>query len=570
MYRYQSLVVRALFCFALCIVPALLLTQPVCAQQEGLLQIDDPVSRFLERQQVLGRLPEAHLTHRPLSAYAAQAYLDTLAAQASELGRIDRQLLARYRGEVPGPGVRTAQRLVPFAYPEGHAMVAATGETYGFEVGPLAYLAYGRARRSAREDRETNVPVWQNTRGIRAAGHIGRHIFFETRLEENQRRDAWVDLQGGNPVNTTPRLGMTKITDDGQVFDYWQAMGLVGFRSRHFEVRFGRDRNRWGPGLGSVILSNYAPPADQLQIRTTAWRLQYTNLYVGVARPQDRSAPDTDFVPRRFGALHHLAIDLPGGVQLGLFESIMFAAGDSLGLRDDTFDLTYLNPIIFYRAIEADRGSPDNALLGGEFSWVTLPGLQLYGQLVIDELNFDEIGQEWWGNKWGWLLGVHLAGLPWDNLALRLEYARLRPYLYGHRSPFSAYVHYNDVLGHPAGPNATDWLLALDYQASPRLRAAATIAYTRRGRNTEADNYGADPVLPTTTRAASRGVTLLQGVRQTQWIAEGHVGYELLPGLVLEAALRAESIDDDERGLDRYVAPFLLLRWGLPFQRLRY
>ena len=66
------------------------------------------------------------------------------------------------------------------------------------------------------------------------------------------------------------------------------------------------------------------------------------------------------------------------------------------------------------------------------------------------------------------------------------------------------------------------------------------------------------------------GYDLLGGVRQDRWLLEAHAGYELLPELFLEAALRVASVDDAERGLDRYVAPYLMLRWALPFQSRRY
>ena len=59
-------------------------------------------------------------------------------------------------------------------------------------------------------------------------------------------------------------------------------------------------------------------------------------------------------------------------------------------------------------------------------------------------------------------------------------------------------------------------------------------------------------------------------MRQNQWLVEAYAGYELLPDVYLELAVRAESIDDAETGLDRYVVPFLMLRWGLPFQSTRY
>lgn len=541
---------------------------PGWAQQDGLLQLNDPLHRFLHRQHVLGRLPDAFLSHQPLSAYEAQRYLgtlDSLATNTLALSPVDWQLYARFRGEAPGPGIATFRRAMPFAYRNGRDFVSVQHEDYAVQVNPLFYLTYGRARRSTLEGRDASVPVWQNTRGVRASGHIGKHIFFETRLQENQRRDVWPAFQ--DTVETAPRLGKTKFNEGSQSYDYWFVTGLVGFRSKYFEVRLGRDHNRWGFGRGSLILSNYATTYDQLQIRTTFWRVQYTNLFTSFGGP---TPEQIEFVPRRYGAFHRLAITLPGHLQVELFETIMYASDDTLGLRDSRFDIAYLNPVIFYRAVEIERADfPDNALLGAGLAWVALPGLRFHTQLLLDELDISQIGKGWWGNKWGWLAGIDVA-LPLNNLSARFEYARLRPYLYSHRSPTAAYLHFDDLLGHPAGPNAQDVALFLDYQPTTRLRAALNLAYTQRGRNTATENYGSDPSLPSRPRVSDFGVDLLQGVRQNQWLVEAYTGYEFLPDAYLELAVRAESIDDAETGLERYIAPFLMLRWGLPFQSTRY
>src|SRR5690606_33648315 len=78
------------------------LTAPADAQTEGLLQVEDELHVFLERQQALGRLPGAALGAKPLSAYEAHALLDSLAVQAAAapeaFSALDRRLLAQYQG----------------------------------------------------------------------------------------------------------------------------------------------------------------------------------------------------------------------------------------------------------------------------------------------------------------------------------------------------------------------------------------------------------------------------------------------------------------------------------------
>ncbi len=552
------------FCFA---------AQPATAQQvdssvnrsplEGLLQLDDPLHRFLQRQFAMGRLPKAHLDHRPLSAYEARGYLDSLALREAQLNPLDRALLARFRGAATAPNAVWINRRVNWLYRNGRNLFSVTGPDYALQVDPLLYLSIGRARQSARQGDEPVITTWQNTRGARAAGHIdiGPLLFFETRLQENQRRV--VDPQYAN--GTAPRLGNSRFIAEDGVHDYFLAMGMVGLHSEHFEIRFGRDRNHWGYGQSSLILSDYATTYDQLQLRTDVWRLQYVNLFTAFTIPES----EFEALPRRYGAFHRLSIRLPGRVRLGLFETVVFAP-DSADGRPEGYDLTYLNPIIFYRAVERDRGSPDNVLLGIDASWIPHPGVQLYGELILDELVVSELGDATWRNKWGVMAGAYATGLL-PGLSARLEYARLRPYLYTHRSVNTAYLHYGDLLGHPAGPNAEDYSLFVRYRPHPRWFGALNLAYTRTGRAPSPDvNIGADPHKPYTTRRSDTGVTLIQGIRQNRLLLEVWAGYQILPTVSLNIALRYEALDDAETGLDRYAQPFVILKWGLPFKSVRW
>ena len=562
--RVRYLVLRA--CVGL--VLALISLSAQSQIREGVQPIDDPVQRFLQRQQAAGFLPGEILTTFPLSAYEASRMLDSVALRQNELPSVDRQLLARYRGDATGPGVGVARSIIGSAYRDGESLVAVDGDGYAVRLQPLAYLSLGATRKTARDGEDGSQTTWQNTRGIRASGHVGP-IFFESRLEENQRLPERNEFTG----HTAPRYNFVK-QKDGRTYDYFLASGLIGYRSRFYEIRFGRDRAHWGMGEGTLVLSDYAAPFDQLQIRTKFWRIQYTNLYARRIRPIERGNVASEVFPQNWMVMHQLAIDLPGRVQLA-FDEITLFAEDSLGANRAGFELSYLNPVIFYRTIEGDIGSPDNVLLAGSVAWIPVNGYRLYTQLLIDELRLSEVGNDWWGNKWGYLLGVQMADPGWGphrirGLDFRMEYTRQRPYLYSHRSESTAFVHSGDLLGHPAGPNSWDLSTFTRYMPHPRLEIALTTAFTRRGRNTETENYGSDPTLSYNTRVAEYGVVTLQGVRQDQILVEGRAAYELLPSLFVEGIVRYESIDDAETGRDRYVTVGGQLRWGLPFQSRRY
>jgi hypothetical protein len=532
------------------------------AQTDGLQQINDPVHHFLQRHKTLGHLPGAFVSHQPLSVYEAQGHLDSLAALGDTLAPGERERLARLRGEAPEPGAEWLNRQWGLLYRNGQDMASVAGDGYRLQLNPLLYTTVGRARRSGRPD----VTAWRNTRGVRASGQIGP-LFFESRLTENQQRPATVEFQGA----TAPRLGQSLIQGK-DTYDYLTATGVVGFRSEFFEVRFGRQRNRWGYGAGSLLLSNYAPVYDQLQIRTSVWDLQYTNVFARFIQPDrvqtDERGGNTAF-PRRYGAFHRLTWEVSDRFQLQLHESVVLATQNDSTVSRTGFDLSYLNPIIFYRAVERDLGSPDNAMIGIGGSWIATPGIRLYGQFLLDELIVSRIGNTSWANKWGWLAGADLARTGIPHLSAQVELTRQRPFLYAHYFPPNAFLHYNDPLGHPAPTNSWDLAAFFDYRPPGRLQAELNAAVTWWGRNPEGENVGADPRISTQTRTRDF-VALLDGVRQTQVLLEGHLGIELLPDFFVEGQLQATVTDDAVRGSSQVVTPAVALRWGMPFASERY
>ena len=546
----------------LALVAVLLLAVPEArAQREGLLQIGSPLSELLVRQAASGRIPSTAADAQPLSAAEAGRLLDTLATQADALSPADRALVERYRGEAPPP------RLAPFGlYRDGASPVRLEGDGYAVEVEPLLYVAGGPARRTEAADRSGSVLAYQNSRGIRVGGHVGDHLFFETRAEENQRRDPILDYDATGA--TTPRLGFVKLPG-GDTYDYFTATGGVGYVDRFVEVRLARDRNRWGPGVNSLFLSDFAAPYDHLQLRASVGPFSYASVFARFTTP-DRTGGDR-VLPSKYGAFHQIGVRI-GRVDIEAFEAVMFH-DDTTAAGRHGFEIGYLNPVIFYRSVESELGSGDNALLGASVAVRPVDGVRVYGQGLLDEFTAKRFFDDYWGNKWGVLGGVETVDVGLPGLELRAEAARLRPYVYSHFSPASAVVHYGDPLAYAAGPNAADLSLFARYRPSVKVTAALNVARTVRGRNPDGQNVGADPRLPYTTRDPALdldGTPTLIGVRQTEWLLEARAGYEVLPGLVAEGALVGTSLDDDERGLIRSLAALLQVRWGLPFRSARW
>ena len=537
----------------------LLLPGPALAQREGLLQIGSPLSDLLRRQAAAGRLPQAAADALPLSAGEGRRLLDSLDADA--LSPADRQLLARYRD--PAPALAFGRPAPIGLYEDGVSPVHTEGDGYAFEIAPLLALSAGPLRRSERDGRDASTLAYQNTRGIRAAGRLGR-LYFESRTTENQARPLVPARDAARA--TAPRLGFVKPLGD-DAYDYFAAEGAVGYRDRFVDVRLARDRSRWGAGAQTLFLSDYAAPYDHLLVGAQAGAVRYTMAVARLTTPERDPRGNDVVLPSKYAAFHRVSLEF-GRFQLEAFETVVFH-DDTLSGNRRGLELGYLNPVIFYRSVESELGSGDNAIIGAGAAARPVDGVRVYGQLLIDEFKASGLFTDAWTNKFGGLLGVHTVDLGLPGLEAEAEYARLRPYLYGHRTESSAYVHYDDVLGHPVGPNADDVSVRLRYRPSVRVVASLAAARTRRGRDPEGVYIGADPRVPYTDRA-SDAAPMFVGVRQTAWLVEAALGYEVLPRLVLEGAARYRSLDDAERGLDRALAATVGLRWEAPFRSARW
>lgn len=556
------------------IVVALVACTSINAQVDGLLHIHDPLQQFLERQQTRGLLDRAVLSHQPLSAYEAMDYVRQISddpAAVARLSSTDRRLLDRFLGTSPGPGAEFANDKWGAIFSNGRDLFSVEGDDFGLQLSPLAYLTAGSASQTqesdvlelAPNDRLTN---WRNTRGVRAAGHLGDHIFFETRVEENQRVDPVLnrDIIG-------ERIG-ERYFRDGSTYDYWVVTGVAGVRTKYTEIRFGRDRSLWSAGRGSLLLSNYTTTHDQIQLRTKFWRLQYTNVFAALGnRSAERDSLSGQY-RARYGVFHRLAIDLPGRVQVGLSEASILAPTPED--RGPEFYMAYLNPIIFIRALDFELGSPANMLIALDAQWVATSGLQVYGQFMLDEFRASELfgGNGWLHNKWGGLVGFHAVGLGIPDLEVRGEYARVRPYTYTSRDTDRAFAHNFGVLGHPFGPNAESVALWLNYRPTDRLTTSASAFFGRRGRNEEGVNWGADPLVPYNLDVPMEfGHHVGQGIGQTETRVSGRATYELLPNLFVEGMVDYTVLNDDGP-IKR--SSFLNLsggiRWGLPYQSARF
>lgn len=373
--------------------------------------------------------------------------------------------------------------------------------------------------------RSENRNFYTNTRGVIVRGMIDKKIGFYSAITENQIRvPAYVE-QRIEEDSVVPGEGFWK-PFGSEGYDFFNARGYVSFNaSKHVFVQFGNDRNFVGNGYRSLILSDFAAPYLFLKVETQVWKLKYTNIFAQMTADYQRSGR---LFPRKYMAFHHLSMNIGKKLNIGIFENVIYGRPDN-----NSLDLAYLNPIIFYRAIEQNVGSPDNATVGMDWSYIPTKKVAFYGQLIFDELIVSNLraGNGWWGNKFGIQAGAkYMNALGIDNLDLQYEVNVVRPYTYAHVSDFTNYQHYQQPLAHPLGANFIEHIGIIRYQPIPRLNIVSKTIYYNRGRDLFVDgdlvaNNGQNIRLDYSSRIQDFGNELGQGMQQNVLLTNLNISY---------------------------------------------
>jgi hypothetical protein len=375
---------------------------------------------------------------------------------------------------------------------------------FEFHVNPVFEFAGGK-------DFEEDVSLYMNTRGVELRGSIDGRVGFYSYITDTQGRFPNYVRQYSDSNNALIHEGFWKpFKTDG--YDYFSPRGYVTMGiTKHIGLQFGFDRNFIGNGYRSLILSDFGNAYTFLKLNTRIWKINYTNIF---AQMTGFYSGKNEKYPKKYMALHHFSINLGRNVNIGLSETVFFGSGNTF--QEPTFEISYLNPVILYRALEHQLGSPDNVTVALDFKWNFLQHFSVYGQGFLDEFLLAEIRAQdgWWGNKYGFQLGmkyIDVAGIK--NLDLQLETNTVRPFTYSHEDIFRNYAQYNQPLAHPLGSNFQEGIVIVRYQPINRLEIKFKGIFARKGFDKNLlDNNGGDIMKPYTTRNQEYGNSIGQGI----------------------------------------------------------
>lgn len=408
-------------------------------------------------------------------------------------------------------------------------LVQIQGSDYWFTIDPIFDLQLG-------SDAEEGA-TYNNTRGILVQGGLGKKLNFYTSFFESQGRFAdyvnryaeSLKAYGPDPA-IIPGRGIGKsFKTDG--YDYPVAEAYLSYAPTNFmNVQFGHGKNFIGDGYRSLLLGDAASPHTFLKLNTTFWKIKYTNTWMWLKDVRDEVVDDKAFLTK-YMATHYLSWNVSKRLNIGLFESVLWTNSNDRG-----FDVNYLNPIVFYRAIEFESGQgAGNALLGATAKYKFGDNINAYGQFILDEFSLSDIkaGEKSWKNKYGYQLGLkYYNAFKVDHLLLQLEYNRVRPYTYSHNTVVLNYGHYNQSMAHLWGANFSELILIGRYRYK-RWFGDAKFIFGMRGldynNETDSYSYGGDIYRDYNDRPFDTGIEVGQGIKAKSFYGNLQAGYLVNP-----------------------------------------
>ncbi len=298
--------------------------------------------------------------------------------------------------------------------------------------------------------------------GIRLRGTLYENFGYYLRMSNGQQ------ISGDDYSRTVAARYDSKLRSTikflgEKYYDSFEGYMRFETSNRAIALTFGREKFQMGTGfIDKLFLSGNAAPFDFGRIDVRYKSLHYSFFY-GNLKGDSLGIPLTS----KNIIAHRLDINFSDVIKLGLYESIIAA--------NRPISFTYLNPLSLLTSADftAEPKNRSNALMGIDLQITPAEDLALQFSLLIDDLNFktlyknDASGND---NKFGYQAGLMLVDpLNISDLTASIEYTRIDPFVYSHRTNESTYTNWGISLGHSLPPNSDEIALLLNYYLSGRF-----------------------------------------------------------------------------------------------------
>lgn len=257
---------------------------------------------------------------------------------------------------------------------------------------------------------------------------------------------------------------------ESKFFD--RSFGYLALETPNLYLKVGRDRSVIGYGTDKLILSDNASEFGRIEFNFDYKTLNF-NYFHGWLK---HTPIDSVSVTYQYMAHHRIAFSPIKNLKLGFGESVIYSR--------QSISIDYLNPFNFFKNVEHQTRDQDNVLMYFDLEFLPIKNFRLYSTFLIDDIDFEKIGKNWFGNKTAFQIGMnHYNLLLSTPISLTLEYKRIEPYTYTHHLIERKYAINDLPLGAEQPPNSYRIDLGLDLFFNPKFNLELNYSFTKWGRN---------------------------------------------------------------------------------------
>lgn len=336
-------------------------------------------------------------------------------------------------------------------------------QNFKLRLDPLLNLELGK-------DASADAPrhwLMNNTRGFIGSGYVGNTVYFETIFAETQSLFPDYIAENAKATTIVPGQGRWKsyrVTG----YDYAFSSGFVSLQPlKNLNIQLGHGKQKIGNGYRSLVLSDnsFNYPYARVTLQGFKGRVQYSNIYAVLMNLEPAAKIQNPNVERLFqkkaASFQYLSINTDKLLNVGFFQGMIWQAGDDRNRQH--LDWQYFNPVIYTNLASYGLNNKNNILIGSDFKLKLTNQLNVYGQVMADDLS----NTKKTGNGWGWQAGANYFDvLGVKNLFVQAEVNNVSETTYF--SPIGtvtnqSYSHYNQNLAFTPG-SGMELILLSDYK----------------------------------------------------------------------------------------------------------
>ena len=296
-------------------------------------------------------------------------------------------------------------------------------------------------------------------------GFVAAYPYAAIHLEYDLREDFFVTWRE-NDYSTLPTGDLFV-----QEFDFnFPTRSYVKLGNLHVDFLAGREQMKWGPGRrSSLVVSDSPPYYDMLQLTYFSPTFKASFFFAALESyltNEEREIQD-DYKDKGFVTFPKDADSQRKSLtghrfEFRLGENLLLGISDVLLIGGRSPELTDIGPLMFLHNVYGENYS--NVMLGLDVTYVPLPGMRVYGELGIDDIqNPWEAGSSI-PSGLGYQAGGEVLNLPVPRKpSLYFEWTRISPWMYNRWQPyliftsrrklasFPDYTHYASYLDFPTG-----------------------------------------------------------------------------------------------------------------------